>query len=287
MKTIYISIAAITLSINTVNAKAIEYQLEQDGVVDGIVAEGSSVNLNVNQQQNSFSGYDEPSVTKGYFSNNENVIIFDKTTKDTVSYYLGSKSEDGHYKGNWYDTDGNGGDFRLVSSNVENEGCLGASQTGWYNSQYCNMEIDGGGWQLVAIRLSSSEGVGAEVEKITTLDSSQYIRSEEWINLKKKMKEVLFVQPNSGVWGVMNISNSSAQDLCKPLSDDLSSPVLLHAEDSGCDGFGTDYTYIGHPEKIYQGNLYFHSKNFPLWTIDSRNNTQEYFYSDQLMVYVR
>ncbi|WP_429127506.1 hypothetical protein [Aeromonas veronii] len=282
MKAIYISLLAMAFG---VNATVVEYQLEQDGIVDGVVTEGTSIALKVNKQQGAFSGYDESFVTRGSFSDNEKVIRFDKTTKDNVSYYIGTKSEDGQYKGNWYDTNGNGGDFSLLSPDVESEGCSGAIQTGWYNGQYCNMEVDGGGWQLVAIRMGGS--VGSSVDKITTLDKSQYIRNEEWIGMKKKMKEILFIQPNTGVWGVMNILSASAPDLCEPLSDDLGSRVLLHAEDSGCAGSGLDYIYVGEPREVYQGNLYFYSKKFPLWIIDGRNNSQEYSYSDQLMVYVR
>ncbi|MGY3909498.1 hypothetical protein ACW5XW_06790 [Aeromonas piscicola] len=276
MKAIYISLLAMAFG---VNATVVEYQLEQDGIVDGVITEGGSIDLKINKQQDAFSGYDESYVTRGYFYNNENVIRFDKTTKDTVSYYLGTKSENGQYKGNWYDSNGNGGDFRLLSSDVENEGCSGAIQTG----QYCNMEIDGGGWQLVAVRAGVRQGIGDAVDKITTLSSSQYLNAEEWGMLKSKMKEVLFVQPNTGIWGIMNIAAASSMDLCKPLSDDLSVPVLVHAEDEGCNAVGSDYTLVGHPSApTYQGNLYAMSEKYILW-----HNPVKSTYSDQLMVYVR
>ncbi|MCX0433322.1 hypothetical protein OD808_20825, partial [Aeromonas veronii] len=56
MKAIYISILAMAFG---VNATVVEYQLEQDGVVDGVVTEGTSIALKVNKQQGAFSGYDE------------------------------------------------------------------------------------------------------------------------------------------------------------------------------------------------------------------------------------
>lgn len=278
MKTIYISLLALAFG---TNATVVEYQLEQDGIVDGIITGSGSVGLTVNKQQDAFSGYDETSVTRGDISNNEAIIRFDKTTKDTVIYYLGTKSEDGQYKGNWYDTNGNGGDFRLLSSNVEKDGCSDATQTGWNNGQYCNADIDGGGWQLVAVRMGADLGVGSAVDKITTLTSSQYLKTENWVALKSNMKEVLFVQPNTGVWGVMNIAAASATDLCKPLSDDLSAPVLINAEDEGCDLMGQDYTAVGHTSAKYQGNLYNMSVKYVLWHEPADS------YSDQLMVYVR
>ncbi|MFM5754265.1 hypothetical protein ACET52_05380 [Aeromonas veronii] len=282
MKAIYISFLAMAFG---ANATVVEYQLEQDGIVDGIVTEGNTVDLTVNKQQEAFSGYDESSVTRGYFSNNEKVIRFDKTTKDTVSYYLGTKSEDGHYKGNWYDTNGNGGDFRLLSSDIENEGCSGATQTGWHNGQYCNMGIDGGGWQLVATR--TGESVDEAVEQITTLTKGQHLNKTSWNELKEKMKEILFLQPNTGVWGIMNITSASSPKLCKPLSDDLGSPVLLHAEDGICDASGTDYTYVGNRQKAYQGSLYFHPNSYKLWIKENRSHEYEYFYSDEIMIFVR
>lgn len=55
MKAIYISILAMAFG---VNATVVEYQLEQDGVVDGVVTEGTSIALKVNKQQGAFSGYD-------------------------------------------------------------------------------------------------------------------------------------------------------------------------------------------------------------------------------------
>ncbi|GJC00828.1 hypothetical protein [Aeromonas caviae] len=146
---------------------------------------------------------------------------------------------------------------------------------------YCNMDVDGGNWQLVAVRMPSTARIA--VKSISSLTFSQYLSPEQWEPLMNRSSEILFYQPDTKQWGTMTVAAASNNELCSPLNSDLSKDVLVHAEVKGCNITGLDYTLVGHRDAYRQAWL---DKRGPkIWERTSAWNPSTS--SAQLMVFVR
>ncbi|MCH7372644.1 hypothetical protein [Aeromonas sp. MR16] len=278
-----------------VSAVEQDYRLTMDSWVDGVLDSGtaSSSTIVVNVENGVISPGNSGDLINGSFIENEKIVNLKQSSNQKNTYYLGKLIDVRQYQGVWYDIDGNGGDFRIEWGNEETPDCRLATETGWYHGLYCNTEIDGGGWRLVAVRYNKEPYI--PVETLTELNSNQYLNPGAWVQLKDESTEILFLQPDTNVWGVMNISQASNQKFCSPLGDNLSKKVLVHAEKEGCSLENLDYTVVGHPGSLdYQGNFYRYKKgvwttNYPdLWARTNWAQQQDVSYgSSQLMVFVR
>lgn len=272
-----------------------DYRITKDAWVDGNIDKGtaSSTTVIVNVDSDIISPGSSGDDITGSFVENGKIIQLKQNTSQNKTYYLGKVISERQYQGTWYDIDGNGGDFRIEWGDEERPDCRLATETGWYHGLFCNVDIDGGGWRLVAVRYNKEAHI--PVEKLTELNSNQYLNPGAWAQLKDESTEILFVQPDTEIWGVMNISQASNPKFCAPLNDNLSRKVLVHAEKEGCSLENLDYTVVGHPGSLdYQGNFYRYKKgvwttNYPdLWVRSNWPQQQDVSYgSSQLMVFVR
>lgn len=282
----------ISISVSAVEQ---DYRLTMDSWVDGALDKGtaSSSTIVVNVDDGVITPGNSGDVINGSFVENEKIINLKQSVNQKNTYYLGKLIDARQYQGVWYDIDGNGGDFRLEWGEEEKPDCRLATETGWHHGLYCNAEIDGGGWRLVAVRYNKESYI--PVDKITELNSNQYLNPGAWAQLRDESTEILFVQPDTKLWGVMNISLASNPKFCSPLGDNLSKKVLVHAEKEGCSLENLDYTVVGHPSNLdYQGTFYRYQKgvwttNYPdLWARSNWTQPQNVSYgSSQLMVFVR
>lgn len=278
-----------------VSAVEQDYRLTTDSWVDGALdkSTASSSTIVVNVDNGIISPGSNGESINGSFIDDNKIINFKKSVNQKNTYYLGKLIDERQYQGVWYDIDGNGGDFRIEWGEEEKPDCRLATETGWYHGVYCNAEIDGGGWRLVAVRYNKESHIS--VEKITELNSNQYLNPGAWSQLRDESTEILFVQPDTKVWGVMSISLASNPKFCSPLGDNLSKNVLVHAEKEGCSLENLDYTVVGHPSNSdYQGTFYRYKKgvwttNYPdLWAKSNWSQPLDVSYgSSQLMVFVR
>lgn len=278
-----------------VSAVEQDYRLTVDSWVDGALdkSTASSSTIVVNVENGIISPGNSGDLISGNFVDNDKIINLKQSVNQKNTHYLGKRIDERQYQGVWYDNDGNGGDFRIEWGEEEKPDCRLATETGWHHGLYCNAEIDGGGWQLVAVRFNKEAHI--PVEKITELNSNQYLNPGAWTQLRDESTEILFVQPDTKVWGVMNILKASNPKFCSPLGDNLSKKVLVHAEKEGCSLENLDYTVVGHPGSLdYQGSFYRYKKgdwttNYPdLWIRTNWTQQQDVSYgSSQLMVFVR
>lgn len=282
-----LSLLAAALLSSSAFAAETPFQLSQDTLVDGQVdsATAQHLSLPLQVQNQGFAHTDATTVLKGNYLHDNALIQFDINTDGNTAYYLGKQVQGTQYKGNWYDSQGNAGDFNLTAGDDDQNGgdCNAATETGWFNGYYCNAEIDGGSWQLVAVRKTADPYEA--VSSVTSLDKNQYLESSLWVPLKSRMTEIMFYQPAKKQWGIMSIAAASSSDLCKPLADDLGSSLLIHAEDSGCNVSGADYTTVGHSTTnyLYQGTLTSYSQEYPLWKVKNFSDTHVSY----LLVFVR
>ncbi|MED5526306.1 MAG: hypothetical protein VX447_16345 [Pseudomonadota bacterium] len=280
-----VTLIAVALLAAPAFATETQYQLLQDNLVDGTVDATSAqpLSLPLQIQNRAFAYTDTTSVLKGEFIQQQALIRFSISKEDGTAYYQGKKTQGNNYQGNWYDNQGNSGDFSLVTDEGQNGGdCNAATGTGWFNGYYCNAEIEGGGWQLVAVR--NTFDPREAVDQITAIDGNQYLTDEKWAAIRNQSSEILFVQPDKGFWGIMTIADASDPRLCKPLTTNLGDDVLVHSEDNECGYSGNDYTMVGNPNyPTYQGSFYNDAKILPLWG----QKNFSWSYSQTLMVFVR
>lgn len=256
--------------------------LKEDVQLDGLLENPSLLELDVNHAQNIFSAISGDTVYTGEFLNENAIIKFTKGSQISTTYYLGYKTADNNYQGTWYQTDGSSGDFTLNDASNDTVDCSGANETGWRNGIYCNMDIDGGNWRLVAVRATADARI--PVATISSLTENQYLANDKWENLMATSSEILFYQPDTTNWGIMDIATVSNSGICKPLTKDLGTNLLVHAESSGCDMTSLDYSMVGHPNPSYQGSMYKHGPQ--IWSKTS-SWSYPYVYSAKLMVFVR
>ncbi|MBL0579017.1 hypothetical protein JD491_15575 [Aeromonas caviae] len=256
--------------------------LKEDTQLDGLLENASLLELDVNRAQNIFSAINIDTVYTGEFFHENSIVKFTKGGQNSTTYYLGYKTADNSYQGTWYQTDGSSGDFTLKDVSNDTEDCSGANETGWKNGIYCNMDIDGGSWRLVAVRATSD--VRIPVATISSLTENQYLANDVWENLMAASSEILFYQPDTTNWGIMDIATVSNSGICKPLTKDLGTNLLVHAESSGCDMSSLDYSMVGHPSQNLQGAMYKHGPQ--IWSKTS-SWPYPYVYSAKLMVFVR
>lgn len=266
----------------TVVAQPQKFYLKEDNQLNGSLENPAIAELDVNHAQNIFSVISNDTIYTGEFLNENAIIKFTKSNQIATTYYLGYKIADNSYQGTWYQTDGVSGDFTFNDASNDTADCSGANETGWQNGIYCNMDIDGGNWRLVAVR--STADARTPVTTISSLTENQYLATEKWENLIATSSEVLFYQPDTANWGVMDIAAVSNTGICQPLTKDLGTDLLVHAESSGCDMSSLDYSMVGHKSTSYQGSMYKHGPQ--IWSKTS-DWPYPYVYSAKLMVFVR
>lgn len=267
----------------TINAYAIpmDIYLQEDSQLDGVVENASLENISLSREQSIFSGAANESIYVGEYLHNDAIIKFTKGNAQDTTYYIGHKTSGSEYQGTWYQAGGAAGDFTLSTDSNTAPDCSGASETGWHSGIYCNMDVDGGNWQLVAVRMPSTARIA--VKSISSLTFSQYLSPEQWEPLMNRSSEILFYQPDTKQWGTMTVAAASNNELCSPLNSDLSKDVLVHAEVKGCNITGLDYTLVGHRDAYRQAWL---DKRGPkIWERTSAWNPSTS--SAQLMVFVR
>lgn len=286
-----LSLLAAALLSSSAFAAETPFQLSQDTLVDGQVdsATAQHLSLPLQVQNQGFAHTDATTVLKGNYLHDKALIQFDINTDGNTAYYLGKQVQGTQYKGNWYDSLGNAGDFNLTAGDDDQNGgdCNAATETGWFNGYYCNAEIEGGGWQLVMVRSNSSSEPRTPVPQITDIVSNQYMAPEQWAPLKARVSEILFLQPSIGMWGIMTMANATNPDYCQPLDDDLSSNFIVHAENVGCNKAGGDYSIVGHETALpqYRNALWAQATKYPdFWALKNFGRGQ---HSDALMMFVR
>ncbi|MCH7375447.1 hypothetical protein MM182_08635 [Aeromonas sp. MR19] len=271
-----------------------DYRIVRDEWVDGKIdkATSSSSTIIVNLDGNIISPGRLGGDIKGEFMEGNKLFQLKQNVNESSTYYLGKMIAERQYQGVWYDMNGREGDFRIEWGEEENPDCRLATETGWYHNLYCNADIDGGGWRLVAVRFNKDPHI--PVDKLTSLTSNQYLNPGAWAQLKDESTEILFMQPNTKLWGIMSISQASNPAFCSPLDNNLSKAKIVHAEKSGCNTANLDYTVVGHPSsRDNQGSFYGYKKDewslgYPnLWVKSNWHPKQQAAYSNQLMVFVR
>lgn len=278
----------------SISAAEQDYKLIKDEWVDGNIDKNTSSSSTIlaHIEGNIISPGSTGDNVNGVFMEENKLIQLKQDINKHTTYYLGKLIAERQYQGVWYDMTGRGGDFRIEWGEDNNPDCRLATETGWYHDLYCNADIDGGGWRLVAVRANNTPYV--QVDKITTLTSNQYLNHGAWAQLKDESTEILFIQPNTKLWGIMNIAQASNTAFCSPLDNNLGKAKIVHAEKYGCDGANLDYTIVGHPSsKDYQGSFYGYKKDdwtaaYPnLWIKSNWHPQRQSAYSSQLMVFVR
>lgn len=150
---------------------------------------------------------------------------------------------------------------------------------------YCEMEIEGGGWTLVA---NHKDGLIPQVKpEGVKIDEKGILSDERWQALRALMTTGMMFVDEKG-----KVSRISATKLlngnCKPLDTTLkpTDGRLWHHENSGCDGTGWDYSmiYLG-SFSIYGASLYEHSVvKFDVWGYGIE---WSYDLQDELLYYIK
>ncbi len=108
-------------------------------------------------------------------------------------------------------------------------------------STYCDMDFDGGGWTLVSVARGTQR---IEASDISHFSSDQHLSDSVWQAFKALSSEIYVYGYLSGRWVVAPFANITS-GVCVPLSDSLAATRIFHAEISGCNGIGTDYSIVG------------------------------------------
>lgn len=119
-----LSLLAAALLSSSAFAAETPFQLSQDTLVDGQVdsATAQHLSLPLQVQNQGFAHTDATTVLKGNYLHDKALIQFDINTDGNTAYYLGKQVQGTQYKGNWYDSQGNAGDFNLTAGDDDQNG---------------------------------------------------------------------------------------------------------------------------------------------------------------------
>ena len=151
---------------------------------------------------------------------------------------------------------------------------------------HCEMDSHSGGWTLVAIR--NRTGSPVQVDNITSLSSSASVISDaKWQVFFTDPDLEMYVINADGAWSLPDMYALRNAN-CTPLSGTLTARTLAHAETSGCNSIGQDYSLLS-PGKYkswlydYSVNKFFDNRGGP-W---KGRATHAYAPSSRLYIYVR
>ena len=129
---------------------------------------------------------------------------------------------------------------------------------------WCDMTgLDGTGWALIAVKANTATATQAAGAVLPT-DTGKVLSDVSWLQLRKSMAgdgaAMAFI--NSGTQNYMNapvLLLDSVDRLwtgnCKSMTKSLSEFPWAHNENSGCNGMGSDYSYIMGASAIRQNSF--------------------------------
>ncbi|KZN68307.1 hypothetical protein N473_07730 [Pseudoalteromonas luteoviolacea CPMOR-1] len=141
---------------------------------------------------------------------------------------------------------------------------------------FCDMENQGGGWTLMAIRYvpgkeyssaNNYESHYTETQNITSFVDNFHLTDPQWFHFKNNSQEMMLTMRDAGYYGIADISKFESAN-CIPLQDTLglnhgltgeSIFRLYWFEDGVCDGKGGNFSMLNYAN-IY-GGTYFKSTN--------------------------
>ena len=105
---------------------------------------------------------------------------------------------------------------------------------------WCDMTHNGGGWTLVLVRTRSAVTTH-RTQLLTPSTTAQALTNERWAALSAASTETLGTEPDFDPAYVADLAPMRTAS-CHPLATDLTSPIIAHHENAGCNSVGTDYS---------------------------------------------
>ncbi|KZN50015.1 fibrinogen-like YCDxxxxGGGW domain-containing protein [Pseudoalteromonas luteoviolacea] len=143
---------------------------------------------------------------------------------------------------------------------------------------FCDMENQGGGWTLMAIRYvpgkeySSANNYAShytETQNITSFVDNFHLTDPQWFHFKNNSQEMMMTMRDAGYYSIADMDKLKTAR-CIPLQDTLglnhgmtgySVFRLFWDEIEGCDGKGSDYSMLNYADIYNYSGGFFKSGN--------------------------